>query len=58
MTEAEQTLADNKMRAEIANLIALSSKLNAEIARERRFYPFTVVIGAFLAGVVIAKNLL
>lgn len=61
MTQAEQSLADDKMRAEIANLIAESAKLNAEtakIARERWFYPFTVMIGALIAGVAIAKVLM
>ncbi len=30
MTTAEQSLADDKMRAEIAKLIAETSKINAE----------------------------
>lgn len=33
MTAAEQTVADDRMRAEIAKLIAESSKLNAEISK-------------------------
>lgn len=61
MTQAEQTLADDQMRNAITNLIAESARLNAEtnkIAREHWFYPFTVVIGAVLAGVAISKVLL
>ena len=61
MTEKEQELADQKMRAEIANLIAETAKINAEAAkihRERWFYPYTIVIAAVVAGIALAKTLL
>ncbi len=61
MTEVEQRLADDKTRAEIVNLMAETAKLNAEAAkihRERWFYPFTVIIGAIVAGVAFSKILL
>ncbi|MEG4643446.1 hypothetical protein EQ718_13990 (plasmid) [Paracoccus versutus] len=41
MTTAEQSLADDKMRAEIAKLIAETSKINAEA----RWYPLAVATG-------------
>ncbi|MEO0343660.1 MAG: hypothetical protein AAF198_09500 [Pseudomonadota bacterium] len=52
MTKEDQELADDKMRAEIANLIAQTSKLNAEtakISRERFVIPFTVFGGIMIA---------
>ncbi len=51
MTHAEQALADDKVRAEIAKLIAETSKINSE----NRFYPFVVGSGVTLAAVAIAK---
>ena len=51
MTEQEQSLADDKMRAEIAKLIAETSKLN----NENRWYPLVVGSGATLAIVAIVK---
>lgn len=41
MTTAEQTLSDDKMRAEIAKLIAETSKINATA----HWYPLAVAIG-------------
>ncbi len=52
MTHEDQTLADDKMRVEIANLIAQTSKLNAETAkimRERFLIPVTVFGGTLVA---------
>lgn len=46
MTHAEQTLADDKMRAEIAKLIEETNKIRIE----RTLYPF-VAGGAFFAAV-------
>jgi hypothetical protein len=60
MTHAEQSLADDKMRAEIADLIAATAKLNAETAkipRERFWIPFTVFAGVIVAIVSIAPRL-
>lgn len=60
MTTAEQALADDKMRAEIANLIAATAKLNAEtakIARERFWIPFTVFAGVLVAVVTLLPKL-
>jgi len=57
MTEAEQSLADDKARAEIANLNALTAKLVAETAKinsESRFYP--LVIGTGFAGVLLTAG--
>lgn len=51
MTEKEQTLADAKMRAEIANLIAETSKINSE----NRYYLLVIGSGATLAIVAIVK---
>ena len=51
MTSQEQTLLDDKMRAEIAKLIAETAKLNAE----NRWYPLVVGSGATLAIVAIVK---
>ena len=69
MTEAEQKLADDKMRAEIAKLIAetrhVDERLNAEVAKliaetsklnsENRWYPLVVGSGLTLAIVAIVK---
>ena len=58
MTEAEQTLADDRVRAEIANLNALTSKLAAEtskINKENQWYVAVVASGATLAIVAIVK---
>ena len=58
MTEAEQTLSDDSMRAEIANLNALTTKLQAETTKlntESRWYLLVVGSGATLAIVAIAK---
>ena len=41
MTTAEQNIADDKMRAEIAKLIAETSKINAEA----RWYPLAIGTG-------------
>jgi hypothetical protein len=51
MTEREQALSDDKMRAEIAKLIAETAKLNSE----NRWYPLVVGSGATLAIVAIVK---
>lgn len=51
MTNAEQSLADDKVRAEIAKLVAETSKINSE----NRWYPFVVGSGVTLALVAIAK---
>ncbi len=61
MTTAEQSLADDRMRAEIANLIAATAKLNAEtakIARERYWIPFTIFAGVLVAVLTILPKLL
>lgn len=53
VTTEEQNLSDDKMRAEIANLIAQTSKLNAEtakIARERFMIPVTIFTGLIVAA--------
>ena len=51
MTKQEQALADDKMRAEIAKLIAETSKLQTE----NRWYLLVVGSGATLAIVAIVK---
>lgn len=51
MTNAEQSIADDKTRAEIANLVAETSKIDSE----NRWYPFVVGSGVTLALVAIAK---
>lgn len=51
MTNAEQALADDKTRAEIAKLVAETSKINSE----NRWYPFVVGSGFTLALVAIAN---
>lgn len=51
MTNAEQSLADDKMRAEIAKLIAETAKINTE----NRWYLMVIGSGATLAIVAVAK---
>jgi hypothetical protein len=51
MTQQEQTISDDKVRAEIAKLVAETSKINGE----NRWYPAVVASGATLAIVAIAK---
>ena len=53
MTEQEQRLADDKMRAEIAKLIAETAKIKTE----RNWLPITIT-AASVAGVMTAINLL
>ncbi len=60
MTKQEQTLADDKMRAEIGNLASLTTKMAAEtaklnaetlkISRERFVIPFTIFAGVVVAA--------
>jgi len=50
MTQAEISLHDDKMRAEIANLAAQTTKLNKEI---RRYEPVVVAGGASALTLVI-----
>ncbi|QPH55313.1 hypothetical protein [Pontivivens ytuae] len=61
MTREEQDLADEKMRAEIASLIATTAKLNAETAkimRERFYVPFTVFAAVMVAVATAVTKLL
>ncbi len=61
MTNAEQSLADDKMRAEIAKLIEESGKIRAETAkinRERFWIPFTVFAGVIVAIVTIVPRII
>lgn len=51
MTTAEQTIADDKMRAEIAKLVAETAKINAEA----RWYPFVATAAIFGGALAIAK---
>lgn len=51
MTRQEQALHDDKVRAEIARLIAETSKINSE----NRYYSFVAGSGATLAIVAIVK---
>ena len=51
MTVKEQSIHDDKVRAEIAKLIAETAKIN----RENHWYPFVVGSGATLALVAIVK---
>ena len=60
MTAQEQALADDRMRAEIAKLIAETGKLNAETAkinRERYWIPFIIFAGVFVAAISILPRL-
>ncbi len=54
MTEADQALADDEMRDEIAKLIAETSKINAE----NRWYLLVVGSTATLAILAAAKRFL
>ena len=54
MTEEEQSLSDDKMRAEIRNLIAETGKINSG----NKFYPLVVSSAATLVIVAIAKSFL
>ena len=61
MTEAEQSLADDKARAEIANLNALTTKLAAETSKintENLWYLLVVGSGATLVIAAIVDLLL
>ena len=51
MTQQEQQLADDKMRAEIAKLIAETSKINQEFP----WGPFLILSGAIAATATIVK---
>ena len=51
MTAAEQSLADDRMRAEIAKLVAETAKINAEA----RWYPFIATAGLFGAAIAVVK---
>ena len=51
VTEEEQSLSDDKMRAEISKLIAETGKINSG----NKFYPLVVGSGATLAILAIAK---
>lgn len=51
MTQAEQALADDKARAEIAKLVAETAKINSE----NRYYPLIVGATATLAIVAVVK---
>jgi hypothetical protein len=50
MTTAEQSIADDKMRAEIAKLIAETSKINTEA----RWYP--LALGTGLAAALLTAG--
>ena len=61
MTKQEQTIADDKMRAEISKLLAETSKINAEtlkISRERFVLPFTIFAGVVVAMATAAARLI
>lgn len=51
MTTVEQNIADDKMRAEIAKLVAETAKINAEA----RWYPFVATAAIFGGALAIAK---
>ena len=56
MTEQEQALADDKMRAEIARLVADTSKLAAETSKlvaETSQFKMTAVLAPALAGAAV-----
>ena len=58
MTAAEQSLVDDKARAEIAKLISEASKLNAEtykIYKESLWYP--IAVGTGFAGVLLTAGI-
>ncbi len=54
MTQEEQSLADDKMRAEIAKLVAETAKINTE----NRWYLLVVGAAAMAVALTIAKLLL
>ena len=51
MNTVEQNIADDKMRAEIAKLVAETAKINAEA----RWYPFVATAAIFGGALAIAK---
>ena len=51
MTSQDQVLTDDKMRAEIAKMMAETAKINSE----NRYYPVVITASATLAIVAIAK---
>ena len=51
MTEADVVLRDEKIQAEIAKLMAETSKINAEA----RWYPFIATAGLFGAAIAVVK---
>lgn len=51
MTEQEQSLVDDKMRAEIAKLLAETAKIN----KENQWYVAIVASGATLAITAVVK---
>lgn len=53
MTDHEQRLADDKMRAEIAHLISQTKKTD----QERQWYPAILVFGAAAAGAALMNAL-
>ena len=58
MTEEQQRLADDKMRAEIAKLIEEATELRARTTKqmtENKWYPAVIASGATLAIVAVAK---
>ena len=58
MTTEEQSLADDKMRAEIAKLAAETIKIGNEtrkIGKEIKWYEMVIISGATLAIVAIVK---
>ena len=54
MTREEQTLADDKMRAEIAKLIAETLQINSQ----RLWIPITIASGSLVAVVTIIDKLM
>ena len=61
MTVQDQQLADDKMRAEIAKLMAETSKTLEEaskIRRERFWIPFTFATGLIVAIVTVLPKLI
>lgn len=53
MTTAEQSIADDKMRAEIANLNAMTARLNTEVSKliaETGHIKVQMIVAPFLAA--------
>jgi hypothetical protein len=50
---SEQAISDDKVRAEIAKLIAETAKINAEA----KWYPYVAVAGIFAAAIALVKLL-